>query len=121
MSAEKIASKETAPAPQIENIPPPGGMPLVYANNIAIGNTVFDLRIIFGEIADATATKLTVNQRVQVTLSWHQAKVLSEFLSRHIRSYEEKNGTLVMPSLPGKVSVEGLIPSAKEKEQALQD
>jgi len=48
-------------------------------------------------------------------MSWLQAKILLEFLSRNIKGYEEKNGEMFLPSAPGQVSVENLIPS-KPKE-----
>jgi hypothetical protein len=104
---------EKPPTPQIENVTPPDGLPSVYANNIAMGNTVFDVRMIFGEVADSNATKITINQRVQVTMSWPQAKIFWEFLGRHIRAFEEKNGPIILPALTGQVSVEGLIDTKK--------
>lgn|SRR5487761_4344 len=115
MPPEKTTTAVGPSTPQIENISPADGLPLVYANNVAIGNTAFDLRMIFGEIGDATPSKITVYQKVQVTMSWLQAKILLEFLGRYIKGYEEKNGEMFLPSAPGQVSVENLIPS-KPKE-----
>lgn len=112
---EKTTTAVGSSTPQIENISPPDGLPTVYANNLAIGNSPFDVRIIFGEIGDSTPAKITVYQKVQVTMSWLQAKLLLEFLGRHVRGYEEKNGEIFLPSMPGQVSVENLI-SPKPKE-----
>jgi hypothetical protein len=108
--------EKTPSTPEIENIPPLEGLPSIYANNIAIGNTVFDVRIIFGEVQNSSATKLTVNQRAQVTMSWLQAKILWEFLGRHINAYEDKNGKLMVPISTGAISVDGLVETRKSAE-----
>lgn len=115
MPVEKNSATAGSSTPQIENVVPPSGLPLVYANNVAIGNTAFDVRMVFGEVGDSTASKITIHQKVQVTISWLQAKILLEFLGRHVRGYEEKNGPISLPNMPGAVSVEDLVPS-KSKE-----
>lgn len=115
MPPEKMSTAAGPSTPQIENVPPGDGLPSVYANNVAIGNSPFDIRIVFGEIGDSTPTKITIHQKVQVTMSWLQAKILLEFLGRHVRGYEEKNGSISLPSMPGPVSVEDLVaPKSKE-------
>ena len=77
---------------------PAHGLFTTYANNVQLGYTVYDLRLIFGELVEMTAEKVTIEQRVQVTISWLQAKVLSELLSRSIAECEEQNGGVRMPA-----------------------
>src|SRR5438270_12732900 len=83
----------------IEYVQPEGGIIRVYANNVAIGTTPFDMRIIFGEVTDvgAETRKVTIEQNVQVTMSWAEAKLVAKFIERHVQAYEKKNGTLTTP------------------------
>ena len=83
-----------SPQKKLELIRPKDGIPCVYTNHIRIGQTVYDLRVTFGEITEVTEEKFEVTERVQVTMSWLEAKVLSEFLSGHIRIFEERNGPI---------------------------
>ena len=60
-----------APQRQIEYVTPPEGLTRFYANNIAMGSTKFDVRIIFGEIRDcgiADARYSAVTLRSQKSL-----------------------------------------------------
>jgi hypothetical protein len=70
------------------------GMALVYSNHYAIGQTVFDVRLIFGELTDFTAEKIVVTQRVQVTMSWLEAKALAEGLAVYVKNYEKAYGPI---------------------------
>jgi hypothetical protein len=79
---------------KLDLIRPKDGIPCIYTNNIRIGQTVYDLRIIFGEITEVTEERFEVTERMQVTMSWLEAKVLSEFLSSQIRIFEERNGPI---------------------------
>jgi adenine-specific DNA-methyltransferase len=64
----------------------PGGViayvtPTSFLANVQIGRTIFDLRVMFGEVIDFAPEKVVVEQRVQVTMSWPEAKIFSEFLA----------------------------------------
>lgn len=52
----------------------------------------YDLRMLFGEMVEATAEKVAVERRAQVTASWLQARSLAIILSRAAKDREEKNG-----------------------------
>jgi hypothetical protein len=79
---------------KLELIRPKDGIPCIYTNHIRIGQTVYDIRITFGEITEVTEERFEVTERMQVTMSWLEAKILSEFLSSNIRVFEERNGPI---------------------------
>jgi hypothetical protein len=87
---------KSTPVPQrkMELIRPTGGIQCVYVNNYSIGQTLFDLRFVFGEITDVTNERIEVTQRVQVTMSWLEAKSFSEHLARFVKTFEDKNGLI---------------------------
>jgi hypothetical protein len=41
-------------------------------------------------------------ERAAITLSWHQAKNLIDMLNGVVKNYEEINGELKTPKLPGR-------------------
>ena len=47
----------------------PEGMPRVYANNVSMASTRFDLRIVFGEVMELSEDKIIVENRAQVTVT----------------------------------------------------
>jgi Protein of unknown function (DUF3467) len=101
------------PAPKGRELtirPNKDGIQYFYANNVSLGTTAFDVRLVFGEIVDITDEKLTVEQRLQVTMSWLETKILSEFLRVNVQAFEEKNGALKMPELTKSV----VIPEMKD-------
>ena len=96
MEPEKVEISQPKVVPQrkTEIIKPNEGTPSFYSNHLRSAYTVNDLRIIFGEITDATSDKVIVMERVQVAMTWLHAKVLHEFLGNHIRASEDKNGAI---------------------------
>jgi hypothetical protein len=96
---------EEKPQREIQYITPPEGLTRFYANNLAMGTTKFDVRIIFGEIRDVTPTMAVVDQRFQVTMCWTEAKLLADFLHANIKAFEDLNGPLKLPKIPEKVVV----------------
>lgn len=85
-----------APQPQrrIEFVKPPTGTMYTYSNHIGIGHTAFDVRLIFGEITDVNDERAEITQRVQVTMSWLEAKALQEWLGTVVKQYEDYNGQI---------------------------
>ena len=61
----------------------------IYANNVAIRATNWDLLLDFGKIVSASADKLVVESELGVYLSPQQAKALVESLSTVIAQYEK--------------------------------
>ena len=80
------------PQKQIEYRVPPEGMLRVYSNNFAMASTSFDVRVLFGEVAELEGDKVIVTQNVQVTMTWFEAKILAEFLQANVKAHEEING-----------------------------
>ncbi len=75
------------------------GLKRCYANHFMLAQTGYDLRLTFGEIIDVTGAMVTVEQRAQVTLSWLEAKNLSQWLQSTIANHEEDNGLIKEPIL----------------------
>jgi hypothetical protein len=84
---------------------PVEGITHVYANNVAMGTTKFDVRILFGTVRDITSESVIIEHRVQVTMTWAEAKLLAEFLSANIKAFEDLNGPITLPNIPPKIEV----------------
>jgi len=63
----------------------------LYANNIQIEQTAFDLKLVLGEL-DQSQGKVRVEQHSSVTISWGQAKLLVYYLQLNIAGYELQMG-----------------------------
>ncbi len=85
---------------EIEYVEPEEGRLITYANNVVWGVTSYDVRLVFGELIELQDQKATVEQRVQVTMSWLQAKQLATLLHEKVKAYEEKNGVIDTSMLP---------------------
>jgi len=77
---------------------PEGGILTTYANNIQVAWTDFDVRMLFGEVVDTRPDKIIVEQRVQVTVSYLQAKLLLLMLSQVVARYEPAFGEIKIPA-----------------------
>jgi hypothetical protein len=89
-------------------VDPEGGLPEIYSNHVALGSTRDDIRIRFGQIIPlesrmvdaafewpegnakniAGAVPGVVTERVAVTVSWQQAKRLSQLLADAVTENE---------------------------------
>jgi len=76
---------------------PEGGIFTTYANNVQLGFTLFDVRMVFGEIVEAHPDKIVVEQRAQVTISYLQAKMLLFMLGKAIADQETRVGEIKIP------------------------
>jgi hypothetical protein len=85
------------PQRKIEYRIPADGLPHVYSNNVQMSSTSFDVRMLFGEVAEVAEDKVVVDHRVQVTMTWLEAKILADFLQANIKAYEDLNGLLKLP------------------------
>ncbi len=66
-----------------------------------------------GEIAEATNEKVIIEHRVQVAMTWIQAKILADFLRANVEAYESLNGPMKLPKNIEKITVPESFPSAK--------
>jgi hypothetical protein len=91
-------AQESSPAPvpqrKVEFVKHSDGILYTYTNNFSIGYTVFDLRLVFGEVTDVTEQKIEVTQRVHVSMSWLEAKALTESLAAYVKNYEDSYGPI---------------------------
>src|SRR5882724_9517220 len=101
MSSEQIPHvvMDTGKQRKLEYRIPPEGMTRIYSNNVLLAATRCDLRILFGEIVDITEDTAVVENRVQVTMTWLEAKLLADFLSVNIKAFEDINGPLKLPTI----------------------
>jgi len=71
----------------------------VYANNVRLEWSAWDLKLFFGQLEQHTA-KAEINWHTAVTIPWMQAKILEYYLRANIAFYEKTNGPLnVLPNL----------------------
>ena len=105
-------------------VDPDGGLPEIYSNHLALSITREDVRLAFGQIVPLEARLIDaafewpegnaktialpgmVAQRVAVTVSWQQAKRVSQALAEAVARFEAKNGTMkdaVAPLNPSSV------------------
>lgn len=68
-----------------------------YANNVNYETSVFDLKIVFGELVQPVGKTPFVEQHTSVTLSWLEAKIAALFLSMNVAMHENNFGTLNIP------------------------
>jgi hypothetical protein len=54
-----------------------------------------------------------VDQRVQVTMTWLEAKILADFMQTNIKAYEDLNGPLKLPKNLDKIMVPETFPIPK--------
>ncbi len=80
---ERVHTRETAPDHNA-----------LYANNVQIEGTFWDLKLAFGEIVKADETSLVTRDRVTVTISPQLAKRLAKILVDNVEGYERKFGKI---------------------------
>ena len=75
--------------------------------------------MIFGELTDIDDKRIEVTQRVQVTISWLEAKALAETLAVYIKNYQDSYGAIKAeftpiqnPKMP---EIPKILPSAATK------
>jgi hypothetical protein len=109
MNSEVVAK----PQKKIEYRPATGGIIHVYCNNVQMASTSFDVRVMLGEVADVLDDKIVVEQRVQVAMTWIEAKIIADFLRANVEEYERLNGPLTMPKNLDKIVAPESFPTAK--------
>lgn len=80
----------------------------VYANNVAVEPTAWDLKLIFGESAQGV-----IDQHTSVTLPWGVVKLLIHLLRSQVLAFEIQHGKINV--LPGTLPAE-VIPPPEELE-----
>ena len=74
-----------------------------YSNSVKVIATLWDIRMLFGEIQDIDeeSKKMTVNHRSTITMAWPHVKAFFNLLGERIGDYEKKFGP-IPPRLPNK-------------------
>ena len=67
-----------------------------YANNVFFSPTVWDLKIVFGELS---AVKQAVDWHTSITLPWAQAKLMAYYLEVNIAAREMREGRIKIPEM----------------------
>jgi hypothetical protein len=69
----------------------------LYANNVSIESTLWDMHMLFGELTTDEHGEVLVEQHTGMTLPWTLAKILAFHLSVNVIGYEEQNGPIRLP------------------------
>src|ERR1700720_928045 len=67
-----------------------------YANNTALEQTIWDLKLIFGEFSQRSGS---VQWHTSITMPWAQAKLLSHYLQVNIAVWELNHGVIKIPDV----------------------
>ena len=70
----------------------------VYANSALIEQSVWDVKLLFGQLVRAGSGKFDVDWHTEVTMPWPQVKLFSYYLQANLALYEAYNGTIRLPS-----------------------
>jgi len=69
----------------------------LYANNVRFESSVWDLKLIFGQLDQSTGGEV-IELHTAVTIPWTTAKILLHYLRVNIALHELENGKIRMPS-----------------------
>lgn len=69
----------------------------IYTNHTAFNTSAFDFAMTFGEIQDAGAGQLFVEQKVRVVMSPLHAKIFAAIVTNNVRNYENHFGEIKVP------------------------
>ena len=91
------ANELTPPQAQYQPLPEDEIYREAYANNVYFEQSVWDLKLIFGQL-DQREGKVLIKQHTAITLPWTQVKLLSYWLKGHLEAYEMANGKIHVPA-----------------------
>jgi hypothetical protein len=77
----------------------------LYANNVVVESTAFDMKLVFGVIDLRNPLDPAVDQQAGVNLSWPEVKLLLYWMKVHLAAHEGENGKVKLPAsvLPGEI------------------
>ena len=65
-----------------------------YANSVGFHPTIWDLKILFGELSSRTPS---VDWHTSMTLSWAQVKLMAYYLQVNLALHESRSGNINVP------------------------
>jgi len=69
----------------------------IYANNMQLSLSTWDLALTFGEIAGEQEGKSVIEETTRVVMTREIAKVLANLLNTHIAAFEKQYGEIKIP------------------------
>ena len=111
-----IPKSVTAKAADQIRVRNPNRFQSIYANNVTISFSSFDMSITFGEVAGEQDGKPIVEEAIKVTLTREMGKAFSRLLTANIEAFEKSFGKIVVPDIL-KISAEGS--GAEETEDSI--
>ena len=69
----------------------------LYANNVQIEISVWDLKMIFGQLDQSIPAPGRVEQHTAMAIPWIQAKLLAYYLQANIILHESDSGKISVP------------------------
>jgi len=66
-----------------------------YANNVQFEPTLWDLKVIFGQV-DQSTSPASILQHTAITLAWPEVKTLAYFLRAHMAAHEAQVGKIAL-------------------------
>lgn len=69
----------------------------VYANHMALGMTVFDFALVFGEVAGVKEGRPVIQQRVKLLVAPLMAKIIAKSIAEGVETYEKQFGEIKEP------------------------
>jgi hypothetical protein len=86
---------ETKAAPQVVFVREEE-FPTLYANNLQVEASIWDLKVLFG-ILDQSVQPNRVVQHTAINLPWTQVKLIGYFLRLAVALHEAENGKIIIP------------------------
>lgn len=107
-----MAPENSTPPMQYQSLPEDDVYREVYANNVYLEPSAWDLKAIFGQL-DQRQGKVTIRQHTAVTVPWTQAKILMFWLRGYLEFHEKTQGKVIIP--PNGIPPEVTPPSEEQK------
>jgi hypothetical protein len=88
----------------------------LYANNVRFEPSVWDLKLLFGEI-DQSSGQVIIDQHTAIAIPWMTAKLMAYFLEMNLVIYEADNGYIRLPRsvIPPPLDLSGAPPNPSLK------
>src|ERR1700680_463733 len=96
MAKNKTESETAPPQQQVPAFEHTEDFASLYADNVRFESTVWDLKLIFGEI-DLSSGSEIVKQHTAITIPWSLAKLVIFFLQLNVSIQELLSGTVIVP------------------------